>query len=113
MKRRLFGRLRGGEQDDGESEDFQQFHQMITDVNRDESRKLRIRKETFVPCQTAADDQQKVSKNKRWQTLGTSGPTLRERGSRGNVIERVRRKSNRFLPRTLYDSRLHSWLPLI
>jgi hypothetical protein len=43
-------------------------------VNRDESRKLRIRKETFVPCQTATDDQQKVSKNNRWQTLGTSGP---------------------------------------
>jgi hypothetical protein len=40
MKRRLFDRLRRGEQGDGESEDFQEFHQMITDVNRDESRKL-------------------------------------------------------------------------
>src|SRR5205814_3819197 len=40
MKRRLFDRLRGGEQGDGESEDFQKFHQMITNVNRDESRKL-------------------------------------------------------------------------
>ncbi len=40
MKRRLFDRLRGGEQGDGESEDFQKFHQIITNVNRDESRKL-------------------------------------------------------------------------
>src|SRR5204862_4871283 len=35
MKRRLLDRLRGGEQGDGESEDFQKFHQMITNVNRD------------------------------------------------------------------------------
>jgi hypothetical protein len=40
MKRRLFDRLRGGEQGGGESKDFQKFHQMVTDVNRDESRKL-------------------------------------------------------------------------
>src|SRR5437764_5034056 len=39
MKRRLFDRLRGGEQGEGASEDCQKFHQMITKVNRDESRK--------------------------------------------------------------------------
>jgi hypothetical protein len=36
--------------------------------------------------------------------------SLRAGGNRGNMRERVRRKSNRFLPRTLYHSR--SWLLL-
>jgi hypothetical protein len=35
MKRRLFHRLRGGEQGDGESEDFQEFHEIIKDVSCD------------------------------------------------------------------------------
>jgi hypothetical protein len=35
MSRRLFDRLRGGEQGDGDSEDFQEFHEMIRDVNCD------------------------------------------------------------------------------
>src|SRR5436309_3213284 len=45
--------LRGGEQDEGESEDFQEFHEMIRDVNCDESRKLPILNKTFVPCRPA------------------------------------------------------------
>src|SRR4029450_7796229 len=38
MSRRLFDRLRGGEQSDGESDDFQDFHEMIREVNYDWSR---------------------------------------------------------------------------
>jgi len=40
MSRRLLHRLHGGEQSDGDSEDFQEFHEMIRDVSYDESRKL-------------------------------------------------------------------------
>ena len=35
MSRRLLHRLHGSEQDDGEGEDFQEFHKMIGDVSCD------------------------------------------------------------------------------
>jgi hypothetical protein len=58
---------------------------------------FRIRKETFVRSQPAADDQQKELKNNLLTNTRNIGPAY-TRGSRGNVIERIGRKSNRFLP---------------
>ena|SRR5437762_4277260 len=63
MSGRLLHRLHAGKQSDGESEDFQEFHQMITDANRDESRRLQDPQGDFRPmpacCRRSAESIEK------------------------------------------------------
>jgi len=49
MGRRLLHRLHGGEQGAEESEDFQEFHETISDVNCDENRKPPRPQQDFCP----------------------------------------------------------------
>src|SRR6266516_1766196 len=65
MKRRLLHRLHGGEHSDGKSEDFQEFHEMVRDVNSDESRKLPILNKTFVPYPPASTINRQSSSSMR------------------------------------------------
>src|SRR4029434_2489123 len=58
---------------------------------------LRILNKTLRPMPACADERQKVFKNNRLTNTWNIGYSLRARGNRGYVSERVRRKSNRFL----------------
>src|SRR5437773_1464264 len=65
MSRRLLHRLHGGEHSDGKSEDFQEFHEMVRDVNSDESGKLPILNKTFVPYRPARTISRECSSSMR------------------------------------------------